>query len=866
MAGTGHPYEIVNMADVRDVVEALVEQSSGAGAVWFRSKKFLKYLTSAGFTVPVTADMEDVVDEKADAEERDRLVVKLSEGGNLRLFSRQIFELSGPDFDHVGHWLHWLREHDRRLFGKITKIPVEEAVKRSRIWLVSASRVMPADPGKQELFLRTSAGNAWYELLDAAALEAEGTALNHCVGIEMFKDRLRKGQARYLSLKNSDGRPMVTVELAQWKDGNRLLQARAHSNHPVPSILQDCLAELLNSLDADGEDACKAAGLCRNRDGKWSPIVKVWDPLRWQGFKGFAKDDSLIVMSPRNPGTTLCMVTFYRHDWRNQPAPHGKVSALEYRHFHIDEQRAVARIKNLLEDSDTSFPAPLVFKDHAVVPKIDVLEKRRAGEVDYFVEPVPELGGRTADIFLVPHSSDHARIIMKIGKGTHLPATKMDRTSLVVALPQAIRWNAKEATRCLQVVNTVGVDCFSSDEISESKFRSMFDPEKDSGGNWFFFKQEAESCAAMTGIDGEWQFARSVVKFRSQKHLLQLKANADKEIGWLNAVLPDRELEDEIAAFLNKLGLKPSPGAIGGSLRVHNVRGSWFTSSDAEELVRKAAKLQGRRTKYVFTPGEAETVIRFLPAEHLSDLGDKVLAAALSAWAKKAFQYKGYCVPNKTRAYGTWPKHADEWSATWEGRIEVCRRLEGLLDRSALKSLPRITREVFKFMLPKRGRMLWNEAAAARFMLRHHKVIDDGLLRRGIKKTMRYSSALTATGENAPSTLWFGEFRERIEALGLASFLRDAASWELVSLKPETILTLDEAKAWNMCLAYAAGAWFPWRAARSVQTYAGILSRSADAAGVSPEWGKLLSEVAVIESGLRQREPSYFTEMEPMAA
>jgi hypothetical protein len=71
------------------------------------------------------------------------------------------------------------------------------------------------------------------ELLDETALRMEGEALEHCVGVAGYADRVKRGQIGIFSLRGPDGQPRVTIEMTVDRRSVSMIptQVRARRNH-----------------------------------------------------------------------------------------------------------------------------------------------------------------------------------------------------------------------------------------------------------------------------------------------------------------------------------------------------------------------------------------------------------------------------------------------------------------------------------------------------------------------------------------------------------------------------------------------------------------------------------------------------------
>ena len=155
---------------------------------------------------------------------------KLPEGTPLHFF----YESSDHGFQHIFDYLNAAtRAHGagaadplvaRGLAidpAKLDRMSVPDVVGKVSDWnkmLAQAKQLEDMNKGiKSVLKAYPDSGHQWVELAPEG-LEAEGAAMRHCVG--GYCRSVEDGSARILSLRDKDGRPAVTVELAPGKGWN----------------------------------------------------------------------------------------------------------------------------------------------------------------------------------------------------------------------------------------------------------------------------------------------------------------------------------------------------------------------------------------------------------------------------------------------------------------------------------------------------------------------------------------------------------------------------------------------------------------------------------------------------------------------
>jgi len=117
---------------------------------------------------------------------------------------------SWEDFHTVMDWMEGVG-------ADLTSLSFDEALRRARQWHETLPEAVPqaeAPAGSHQVVARWDDGWTLLELMDGAALVAEGQALGHCVGGAGYVRRLEEGLHRYFSLRGRDGSQKVTIEMA----------------------------------------------------------------------------------------------------------------------------------------------------------------------------------------------------------------------------------------------------------------------------------------------------------------------------------------------------------------------------------------------------------------------------------------------------------------------------------------------------------------------------------------------------------------------------------------------------------------------------------------------------------------------------
>lgn len=858
MAGTGHSYEIANAMEVRDLLsEAGSGLEAGQGRDWFLSRKLVRYLTSERFTAKISPDQVEGTADTFDPEDRGRLVEKIENGGDVRMFSRQIFAAGGIDLAHLADWISWVSKNDPRLSRKLARITVDQAVIRADAWTASISSLTPGSRGQEHLFMETAAGQAWMSLDDRAALMAEGYAMSHCVGD--YGERLEAGTSRLFSLRDASGRSLLTAEFVKADARNQLRQAYAFGNSATPPRAQGCLAELMDRLEAVDSPGAAAAGLCLVK-GRWKRVIDAWERIEWQGHSGVARGRTLIVMSPRNPAAPLLKAEFSQDGWMESVLGQTVVvSALEERHFHIDEQRVFADLCTMV-GTDAFFPKGFDLAEHdgRLRPVRDLWERRDFGGVECHVEKT-----RKGEVFHVTHSKDEARTLLRFGEcgalyhdERHFPKHVTGRAA------EAVRWNMREAQRCMTAMTAAGVTSMDTIDEAGKEVWHKLRPVRLPCGEWRLFKAEAETAPCLTAPgNGAWLRTAYRAELSGMSNQdVSVSRNADGKVSWVSAFLFDKGLAEEVAAFLNKEGWEPARHVHGlheahygngkyPRARLHFIGGSWMACTSLESFLEAALKRRAKRRKLVLSEAEAEGVLAMLPEERISGDGDRLLAAAVEAWAKTAKMHVRS--DRMLETHGVMRLFSERWSSCWEGRLRVAARLMPLLGERARRQVGRIACLVAKEAM--RGRSQYFDPrrdTLVRLVADFHDHLPDSLFQRALKRGLCHWQPLTGTSDHSPSPAWFGPILERAGRFGQTWLLVEAADVTSARLPKEDVcITLQDAGNWLDCYRLALRGRWHFHSSLSIGRFVDIAVKSAS---VDPDrhasWTAVISEAQAMKS------------------
>jgi hypothetical protein len=414
MAGTGHPYEIVNR---NEAISCLAEVARAAAydeaKQWLVSKTLIKTITAPNCVIKLPSDtgrqiIEDSVQDQA---EREILTAKFNDGCDLRVFSRELLKHVGPDLRHIVDWLNSLPGNAPKMVRKLSRITYGAAVKHAENWVSDLAREASRFRGSEltEIILETSPGKIWVELLDRAALVGESAAMNHCVAD--FSDRLGNG-VRIFSLRDHVGKSGVTVEVRTGSvvSGPMVGQIKGHSNLTPSQDHRNDIVQLLNHLGVRSEahrDAEHSA-IMRLDDGTWTSIISVAEQIEVLGCIAYRKGAKVYVISPTDLQSVIASIVGPALWWDKDQSCDLTVMAVgDVGKHSIAEQRTLAALANNADKNVTVYGAGyLIQHNDRWMPWIDSCERWELDGVEFL--------HRDGTVYLM--SSSERRIVASISR------------------------------------------------------------------------------------------------------------------------------------------------------------------------------------------------------------------------------------------------------------------------------------------------------------------------------------------------------------------------------------------------------------------------------------------------------------------
>jgi hypothetical protein len=634
MAGTGHSYEIANIADVR----LLVEECAGAAedtvlAAWFRGKPFLRYATSDRFVFKIRKNASRSFLEAVDERERDFIVRKLDAGQDVRLFSRDQFGRFGPDVRHAVDWVNTLRRAKPSEHAKISRMGPEDFFRKVSVWIPPRGAGTKLPDGKMSLVLSTEDGHHWYELEDAAALLAEGDAMSHCVDNGTYGEHLERGELRILSMRSGEGDRLLTIELRGGPSRGQpwhIRQIQAFANGPAPQAALGSICDLLNHLHVAPLQSReeRRARIAHSPEHGWQSIYKTWQRIDFLDMDCISDGNDFIVMSPIHPERPLLNVSSpitgaFRPllaDARAIPDGNYSAALADTRHFSIEELRVAAAVINAF-GADYGHSASAFAGREKVIPFVDSLV---AEETEGHVF----LRSRQTGNAYVTSETDKAMILLEIGKEPRFATKEQNYSRMPAWVCNVHRWKNADARRCLAAMTALKCDHFATPAAEMRPISQQFEPIRTVDGDWRSFTLEASRRETRKpGI--HWMETDFQLAYYSGGRRLADFPICGSKLRQLPYTWPIGGIDlKEIASRLNSLRITPANDIVvsklgrrlamkrGADEQIVCIAGRWKTVRSQHDLVRMVGKPDD------LTPGEAAVILQALPDDPTARLNE----------------------------------------------------------------------------------------------------------------------------------------------------------------------------------------------------------------------------------------------------
>lgn len=461
MAGTGHPYEVVNRAEVETCLEALAASVFyPEGRSWLRSKHIVKIVTAPEYVIRMVADRDDEAIRKhvSDEAEVSILMEKLAAGGDLRMFSLEMFRQVGPDLGHIVDWLNGLPTGNARMIAKLPRITYTAAQKHAEKWVSAMAKEASKLKGSEatKIVMESSPGKLWMELLDRSALVLESANMNHCVAD--YSERLGHG-TRIFSLRDHHGKSMVTVEIREFVPGQVSVgQIKGNSNLAPPQTCRRDIVALLNAFDVKSElhrDAERIA-ITRTKTG-WTTIMEVAERHDMFGFVGYRHGNSVFILSPGDLENIIVRVNGAMGWWSRSGDDVTVVAVGEVNKHSLPEQRVLATFANCDKYAVTMLGCDyLVRKDGRWMPWIDSCEKWKIGAVEFLHKD---------DVAYLMSSSGN-RIVARIEKCSHGSGWQRGH---IVKVENDFQATSSESRRLAALMSLLQVETMDTDAVRKHR-------------------------------------------------------------------------------------------------------------------------------------------------------------------------------------------------------------------------------------------------------------------------------------------------------------------------------------------------------------------------------------------------------------
>jgi hypothetical protein len=176
------------------------------------------------------------------------------------------------EFGEVIDYLHHMLQGRR---GDLSRLSVPQAVEQSEAWHERLANgdgeaVGEDDPQGVRAVLPAGKGWRWVQVIDTAALDREGSLMQHCVGGGSYDAGLQNGTIQIYSLRDPKNEPHITVEVRK----GVVHQFKGKQNKPPAEKYRAASVIFLNHLGLPDRDSTstdlKAMALMGRVDGgRW---------------------------------------------------------------------------------------------------------------------------------------------------------------------------------------------------------------------------------------------------------------------------------------------------------------------------------------------------------------------------------------------------------------------------------------------------------------------------------------------------------------------------------------------------------------------------------------------------------------------
>lgn len=221
---------IVNQDEIKEFLTLCEEGVNKDEVISWINTKLKKYIKDELETVKKFSKIEK--------NQPDWLVKSIKEGSAFKIEFKNSFR------NQVKHILDYLMSiEDKRELSKISKLTFKIALDKSKEWTKSLKTESGEfeDRKEVEILRQYKKGIKWVEVFGKKALEREGDLLEHCVG--GYYAKVRDGECRIVSLRNSSNKPECTIELQD----NRINQIKGYKDGPINPMYSKYVEDFLEN-------------------------------------------------------------------------------------------------------------------------------------------------------------------------------------------------------------------------------------------------------------------------------------------------------------------------------------------------------------------------------------------------------------------------------------------------------------------------------------------------------------------------------------------------------------------------------------------------------------------------------------------
>lgn len=145
-------------------------------------------------------------------------------------------------------WFNTWQPDDPRL-GRIDKINFDTAVSAASMWFKDVNaNVWEYVKDKSPVVKQYDNGFTWVKLTTSLQFEREGRLMSHCVYSHNYFERWQKGQDIFYSLRDSNNKPHITIQVNNDQQKSKLVQCKGNANSRPGDRYQPYLTRFIKDM------------------------------------------------------------------------------------------------------------------------------------------------------------------------------------------------------------------------------------------------------------------------------------------------------------------------------------------------------------------------------------------------------------------------------------------------------------------------------------------------------------------------------------------------------------------------------------------------------------------------------------------